>query len=87
MKNKVIKENKTKFDYVARKLGICGVVIMALTFIIGGSVLVTTKKQNLTLTQNLDYNSKKIERIQEIRQSNEFVVELVEGKVKSILQK
>lgn len=54
MRNRIEKSNKTKFDYRARVLGIIGIAIIAVTFIVGGHTLTTISNENKTLVNLID---------------------------------
>ena len=54
MKNRINKSNKTRFDYIARKLGLLGGVILAGTCILGGETLINIKKENQILLAQLN---------------------------------
>ena len=47
MKNKIEKTNKTKFDYVARALGVFGFIIIAAVSLIGGITLSNMKSSKM----------------------------------------
>lgn len=49
MRNKIEKTNKTKFDYVARTLGVFGFVIIAIVTLIGGITLSSINNDNTVL--------------------------------------
>ena len=53
MVNKIEKVNMTKFDYTARKLGIVGLCILAITFAFGGTILFNLVNENQTLVNAL----------------------------------
>lgn len=54
MKNKIEKTNKTKFDYVARALGVFGFVIIDAVSLIGGITLSNMNAENRTLIAQID---------------------------------
>lgn len=59
MRNRIEKSNKTRFDYVARTLGIFGILIIIATAFIGGTTLASISNENKNLinlieTANMD---------------------------------
>lgn len=81
MKNKVEKTNKTRFDYIARRLGVIGLAVMALTFIIGGNALISVKEENQTLIKSISTKTKFIEKTQMAKDPYEKVLQIADGKV------
>lgn len=75
MKNKVEKFNKTKFDYVSRKLAIFGLFIMIFTVAIGGSILVNMINENKYLMNVLTDKSKLDDQVIKNINGNEYVLE------------
>ena len=75
MKNKVEKFNKTKFDYVSRKLAIFGLFIMIFTVAIGGSILVNMINENKYLMNVLTDESKLDDQVIKNINGNEYVLE------------
>lgn len=53
MKNKIEKNNLTKFDYTARKLGIVGICLITLSIAFGGALINNLNKQNVVLMNAL----------------------------------
>ena len=75
MKNKVEKFNKTKFDYVSRKLAIFGLFIMIFTVAIGRSILVNMINENKYLMNVLTDKSKLDDQVIKNINGNEYVLE------------
>lgn len=53
MKNKLVKANKTKFDYRARKLGIIGLFLMVITLSVAVPVASSLSNVNKSLVQDI----------------------------------
>lgn len=53
MKNKLVKANKTKFDYRARKLGIFGLFLMIITLSVAVPVASSLSNVNKSLVQDI----------------------------------
>ena len=53
MKNKLIKANKTKFDYRARKFGIIGLFLMVITLSVALPVASSLSNMNKSLVQDI----------------------------------
>ena len=66
--NKITKTNMTKFDYISRKLGFIGIVIIAVALLVGLPLIQTITKSNELL-------------VQEIREVNNVNRELDESKL------
>ncbi len=64
MKNRIEKANKTKFDYVARSLGIFGILIIIATCFIGGITLTSISNENRNLINIIDNSHKEVDKIQ-----------------------
>ena len=64
MRNRIEKTNKTKFDYIARTLGILGVFIIAGTAIIGGTTLASISNENKNLINLIEQTEKEETRVQ-----------------------
>ena len=60
MKNKIEKTNKTKFDYVARTLGVLGFVIIAAVSLIGGITISNINTENKTLIAQINKSENEI---------------------------
>lgn len=85
MKNRIEKSNKTKFDYIARNLGIAGVAIMALTIIIGGSTLISIKEKNQALVRSLAVQTMSIEKGKSFNQGAKYTLDN-NGEVEVIIE-
>lgn len=85
MKNRIEKSNKTKFDYIARNLGIAGVAIMALTIIIGGSTLISIKEKNQALVRSLAVQTMSIEKGKSFNQGVKYTLDN-NGEVEVIIE-
>lgn len=53
MKNKLVKANKTKFDYSARRLGIIGLFLMVITLSVAVPVASSLSNVNKSLVQDI----------------------------------
>lgn len=53
MKNKLVKANKTKFDYRARRLGIIGLFLMVITLSVAVPVASSLSNVNKSLVQDI----------------------------------
>jgi hypothetical protein len=53
MKNKLVKANKTKFDYRARKLGIIGLFLMVITLSVAVPVASSLSNVNKSLVHDI----------------------------------
>ena len=53
MKNKLVKANKTKFDYRARKFGIFGLFLMVITLSVAVPVASSLSNVNKSLVQDI----------------------------------
>lgn len=53
MKNKLVKANKTKFDYRARRLGIIGLFLMVVTLSVAVPVASSLSNVNKSLVQDI----------------------------------
>lgn len=53
VKNKLVKNNMTKFDYRARRLGIIGMILMVVTLSVGIPVASSLSNLNNTLTRDI----------------------------------
>lgn len=51
--NKMVKYNMTRFDYVSRKLGILGLIIIAVALLLGLPLLKTLTDSNQVLVQEI----------------------------------
>ena len=76
MRNKVEKFNKTKFDYVSRKLAIFGLFVMIFTVAIGGSILVNMINENKYLTNLLSDKTQLSEEVVKNKNAVEYVLEV-----------
>lgn len=64
MKNRIEKANKTKFDYVARSLGIFGILIIIATCFIGGITLTSISNENKNLINVINNSHKEVDKTQ-----------------------
>ncbi len=78
MRNRIEKSNKTKFDYRARVLGIIGIAIIAVTFIVGGHTLTTISNENKTLINLIDSPSAQTKNNEKVAVENERLEIVVE---------
>lgn len=78
MRNRIEKSNKTKFDYRARVLGIIGIAIIAVTFIVGGHTLTTISNENKTLVNLIDSPSAQTKNNEKVAVENERLEIVVE---------
>lgn len=53
MKDKIVKTNKTHFDFVARRLGIIGFVLIIMSLALGLPLINTLSKENSILVNNI----------------------------------
>lgn len=53
MKNKLVKANKTKFDYRARRLGIIGLFLMVITLSVAVPIASSLSNINHSLVQDI----------------------------------
>ena len=78
MRNRIEKANKTKFDYVARTLGIFGILIIAGTALIGGTTLASISNENKNLINLIEQSEKEETKIQNAKNGVVISTEEVE---------
>lgn len=64
MKDKLSRKYVTKFDRIARKLGIIGSVIIVSTIALGVSLIVTLDHQNDLLVEEVNRNTNILDNLQ-----------------------
>ena len=78
MRNRIEKNNMTKFDYTARTLGIVGACLIAATFAFGGTLLVSVVSENRSLAKSLTaterYEEKKTRAADSAEETDGYVV-------------
>lgn len=78
MRNRIEKSNKTKFDYVARTLGVFGILIIAVTAIVGGTTLASVSNENKNLINMIEMTQQEETRIQNAKNGSVINTEEVE---------
>lgn len=64
MKNKLVKNNVTKFDRTARKLGILGIIFIVSALAFGIPMIVNLNHQNDILTREVNNDNGRIATLQ-----------------------
>ncbi len=64
MRDKIVKTNKTYFDFVARRLGIIGIVLIVMTLALGLPLVNNLNKENSTLIDNIGKHEKNVSNLQ-----------------------
>lgn len=64
MKDKIILKNKTHFDFLARKLGVIGVILIVLSFALGIPLINVLNTHNTQLVNDIQKEEMQLSNLQ-----------------------